>query len=107
VIGPSISIEGMIVAEVLMSSSLFIKSLLLHVPTRKMSNLLDTYIEYIEEASFYGLTMQSSTLENYYDVPPLSKDGYSETGSLQSVITKIMTHNTSHTKIKHMKCSES
>jgi hypothetical protein len=35
--------------------SLFIKSLLLHVPTRKMPNLLDTYntyMEYIEEASF-------------------------------------------------------
>jgi hypothetical protein len=36
----------------------FYDDLLLHVPTRKMSNLLDTcktYIEYIEEASFYGL----------------------------------------------------
>jgi hypothetical protein len=35
--------------------SLSIKSLLLHVPTRKVPNLLDTYntsIEYIEEASF-------------------------------------------------------
>jgi hypothetical protein len=33
---------------------------LLHVLTRKISNLLDTYnthIEYIEEASFCGLTM--------------------------------------------------
>jgi hypothetical protein len=32
----------------------------LHVPTRKMPNLLDTfntYIEYIEEASLCGLTM--------------------------------------------------
>jgi hypothetical protein len=40
--------------------SLFVNSLLLHVPTCKMPNLLDTYntyIEYIEEASFYGLTM--------------------------------------------------
>jgi hypothetical protein len=38
----------------------FMKSLLLHVPTHKMSNLLDTYntyIEYIEEDSFCGLTM--------------------------------------------------
>jgi hypothetical protein len=38
------------------------KSLLLHVPTYKILNLLDvynTYIEYIyiKEASFYGLTM--------------------------------------------------
>jgi hypothetical protein len=33
----------------------FMKSLLVHVPTHKMPNLLDiynTYIEYIEEASF-------------------------------------------------------
>jgi hypothetical protein len=38
----------------------FIASLLLHVPICKMSNLLDTcktYIEYIEEVSFYGLIM--------------------------------------------------
>jgi hypothetical protein len=35
----------------------FVKSLLFHVPTRKMPNLLDTYIEYIEEASLCGLTM--------------------------------------------------
>jgi hypothetical protein len=36
------------------------------VPTRKMPNLLDTYItyiEYIKEASFYRLTMQSSAIE--------------------------------------------
>jgi hypothetical protein len=39
--------------------------LLLHMPTRKMPNLLNTYIEYIEEASFYGLTMRSSALERY------------------------------------------
>jgi hypothetical protein len=35
-------------------------SLLLHVPTCKMPNLLDTYntyIEYNKEATFYGLTM--------------------------------------------------
>jgi hypothetical protein len=35
--------------------SLFMTSLLLHMPTHKMPNLLDTYntyIEYIEEASF-------------------------------------------------------
>jgi hypothetical protein len=40
----------------------------LHVSTHKMPNLLDTYntfVEYIEEASFYGLTMQSSTLERH------------------------------------------
>jgi hypothetical protein len=46
----------------------FMKSLLLHVPTWKMSNLLDTYnmhIEYIKEASFYGLIMQSSVLEKH------------------------------------------
>jgi hypothetical protein len=43
-------------------------SLLLHVTTRKMPNLLDiynTYIEYIKEASFCGLTMRSSALERY------------------------------------------
>jgi hypothetical protein len=36
------------------------KSLLLHVPARKMPNLLDicnTYIEYIKEASFCRLTI--------------------------------------------------
>jgi hypothetical protein len=40
--------------------SYFMKSLLLHVPTHKISNMLDTYntyINYIEEASFCGLTM--------------------------------------------------
>jgi hypothetical protein len=39
---------------------LFMMSLLLHVDTCKMPNLLDTYnmyVEYIEEASFCGLTM--------------------------------------------------
>jgi hypothetical protein len=48
--------------------SLFIKSLLLHVPTHKMLNLLDTkntYIEYIEGASFCELTMRSYALERY------------------------------------------
>jgi hypothetical protein len=48
--------------------SLFMMSLLLHVPTHKMPNLLDTYntyIKYIEEASFCGLTMRSSALERY------------------------------------------
>jgi hypothetical protein len=48
--------------------SLFIKSLLLHVPTCKMPNLLDTYntyIEYIEEAIFCRLTIRSSALERY------------------------------------------
>jgi hypothetical protein len=48
--------------------SLFIKCLLLHVTTHKMSNLVDTYntyIEYIEEASFCGLTMRSNALERY------------------------------------------
>jgi hypothetical protein len=42
--------------------SLFMMSLLLHVRTHKMPNLLDTYntyIEYIEEASFCRLTMRS------------------------------------------------
>jgi hypothetical protein len=44
------------------------KSLLLHVPIHKMPNLLNTYktyIEYIEEASFCGLTMRSSALERH------------------------------------------
>jgi hypothetical protein len=48
--------------------SCFMKSLLLHVPTREMPNLLDTYntyIGYIEEASFCGLTMRSSALERH------------------------------------------
>jgi hypothetical protein len=38
----------------------FFEEYLLHVPTCKMPNLLDTYntyIEYIEEASFCRLTM--------------------------------------------------
>jgi hypothetical protein len=46
----------------------FMKSLLLHVPTCKMPNLLDTYnmyIEYIEEASFCGLTMRNSAIERH------------------------------------------
>jgi hypothetical protein len=43
----------------------FIKSLMLHVPTRKMSYLLDTYNIYIKKASFCGLTMQISILERY------------------------------------------
>jgi hypothetical protein len=43
----------------------FMKSLLLHVPTYKMLNLLDIYNTYIEEVSFYGLTMRSRTLERY------------------------------------------
>jgi hypothetical protein len=46
----------------------FMKSLLLHVPTHEMPNLLDTYntyIEYIEEASFYGRTMRSRALERH------------------------------------------
>jgi hypothetical protein len=41
------------------------------------------------------------------DVPPLSKDGQSYLGLLWGVITEVMTHNTSHTRMKHMKCSES
>jgi hypothetical protein len=45
--------------------SRFMKSLFLHVPTRKMLNLLDTYKMYIEEASFYGLTMQRSALKRH------------------------------------------
>jgi hypothetical protein len=50
---------------------LFIKSLLLHVPTRKMTNLLETYntyIEYIEEASFCRLIMRINALERYQHV---------------------------------------
>jgi hypothetical protein len=41
------------------------------------------------------------------DVPPLSKDGQSQQGLLWGIITEVMTHNTSRTRIKHMKCSES
>jgi hypothetical protein len=46
--------------EILETLFLFMKILLLHAPTRKMPNLLDTckmYIEYIEEVSFCGLTI--------------------------------------------------
>jgi hypothetical protein len=42
-----------------------------------------------------------------YDVPPLNKDGQSQPELLWGAITEVMTHNTSHTRIKHMKCSES
>jgi hypothetical protein len=44
--------------------SLFMASLLLHVPTCKMINLLDTcttYIKYIEVASFSRLITRSNT----------------------------------------------
>jgi hypothetical protein len=41
------------------------------------------------------------------DVPPLSKDGQSLPGSLWSAITEVMMHNTSHIRIRHMKCSQS
>jgi hypothetical protein len=41
------------------------------------------------------------------DVPPLSKDGQYEPELLQGAITEVMTHNTSHTKIKQKKCYES
>jgi hypothetical protein len=43
----------------------------------------------------------------YYDVPTLKKDSSSLSESLQGAIIEVMTHNTSHTRIKHMKCSES
>jgi hypothetical protein len=45
---------------------------------------------------------------NWYvcDVPPLSEDGQSKPVSLRGAITKVMTHNTSHTRIKYMKCSK-
>jgi hypothetical protein len=42
-----------------------------------------------------------------YDIPPLSKDGQSQPRSLRGVITEVITHNTSHTKINPKKCSES
>jgi hypothetical protein len=48
--------------------SLSIKNLLLHVHTRKIPNLLDTYnmhIEYIKETNFYGLTMRRSASQRY------------------------------------------
>jgi hypothetical protein len=41
------------------------------------------------------------------DIPPLNKDAQSQPGSLRGAITEVMTHNTSHTRIKHIKCSES
>jgi hypothetical protein len=42
-----------------------------------------------------------------WDVPALKKDKESKPGSLRGVITKVMMHNTSHTRIRHMKCFES
>jgi hypothetical protein len=45
--------------------SFFMTSLLLHVPTHKMPNLLDTYNTYIEETSFGGLAIRSNALERY------------------------------------------
>jgi hypothetical protein len=48
-----------------------------------------------------------ATIEAPCDIPPLSKDDQSKPGSLRGVITEVMTHNTIHTRIKHMKCSES
>jgi hypothetical protein len=41
------------------------------------------------------------------DIPPLSKDGQFEPGSLRGAIIKVMIHNASRTRMKHMKCSES
>jgi hypothetical protein len=41
------------------------------------------------------------------DIPPLSKDGQSSPGSLRGVIIEVMTHNTSHTWFKYIKCSKS
>jgi hypothetical protein len=49
----------------------------------------------------------SVSVLNLYDVPPLRKDGQSYPGSLQGTNTEVITHNTSHTRIKQMKCSES
>jgi hypothetical protein len=42
-----------------------------------------------------------------FDVPPLCKDSQSSPGSLRGATTEVMMHNTSHMRIKHMKCSES
>jgi hypothetical protein len=44
-----------------------------------------------------------STVDINCDVPSLSKDNQSQPGSLRGVITDVITHNTSHTRIKHMK----
>jgi hypothetical protein len=41
------------------------------------------------------------------DVPPLSKDAHFKSGLLRCVITEVMMHNISHTRIKYMKCFES
>jgi hypothetical protein len=41
------------------------------------------------------------------DVPPSSNDGQSKLGSLRDVIIEVMMHNTSHTRIRPIKCSES
>jgi hypothetical protein len=45
--------------------------------------------------------------DTIYDVSRLSKDGQSQSGSLRSVITKVITRNTSYTRIKYIKCSKS
>jgi hypothetical protein len=41
------------------------------------------------------------------DVSPLNKDDRSKLGLLRGAITEVMTHNTSHTRFKYIKCSES
>jgi hypothetical protein len=40
------------------------------------------------------------------DVPPLRKGWSVVTRIITGVITEVMTHNTSHTRIKYMKCSK-
>jgi hypothetical protein len=41
------------------------------------------------------------------DACTLKKDGSSKSGSLWGTITEVMTYNTSHTRIRQVKCSES
>jgi hypothetical protein len=41
------------------------------------------------------------------DVPPLAKNVQFKLGSLWGAVTEVMMHNISHTRIKHIKHSES
>jgi hypothetical protein len=67
-----------------------------------MKNKKDMHFNRILEAcDLHGI------IDLLRDVPPLRKDGQSKPGSLRGVITEVMTHNISHTRIKYMKCSES
>jgi hypothetical protein len=73
-----------------------------YVDIKYMKNKKDMHFNRILEAcDLHGI------IDLLRDVPPLSKDGQSKLRSLRGVITEVMMHNISHTRIKYMKCSES